>query len=202
MPLEKITCSVCDSSAIEEKTDIEQFTYKDTDFEIVDFTYSVCTECGTEFVNPKQTKRNDQKIRDRHRVIDGLLSGSDIRRIRKKLGLTQHAAAQVFGGGTNAFSKYEKGEVIQSVAMDRLLRVAESVPDVYEALCLISRKSLTSPSIKNEQTVNLCDYGECEVADAKVLPGNVISYGKFRRKKGKQLTNMSKKPDWKRVNNE
>jgi HTH-type transcriptional regulator/antitoxin MqsA len=30
----------------------------------------------------------------------------------------------MFGGGLNAFSKYERGEVIQSEAMDKLIRVS------------------------------------------------------------------------------
>ncbi len=192
MPLDKIHCSACDSSAVEAMVAVETFTYKHTNFEVEEFNYSVCKECGTEFVTPKQGKLNDQKIRDQHRIMDGLLSGRAIRGIRKKLGLTQHAAAQVFGGGANAFSKYEKCEVIQSVAMDRLLRVADSVPGVYEALYLISLKLLVAPNIQYKQTVSLCDYGECEVSDAKILPGNIIPYGVFSKKKEKQLKTSNK----------
>jgi len=34
----------------------------------------------------------------------------EIRRIRRKLGLTQRQAARLTGGGHNAFSRYERGE--------------------------------------------------------------------------------------------
>ena len=35
----------------------------------------------------------------------------------------QKQITSVFGGGLNAFSKYERGEIIQSEAMDKLIRV-------------------------------------------------------------------------------
>jgi len=47
------------------------------------------------------------------------------------LGLTQHAASSIFGGGLNAFSKYERGEVIQSKAMDKLIRVSCRYSDAW-----------------------------------------------------------------------
>jgi HTH-type transcriptional regulator/antitoxin MqsA len=40
------------------------------------------------------------------------------------LNLTKKEAAIMFCGGTNAFSKYERGEVIQSKAMGKLMRLA------------------------------------------------------------------------------
>jgi HTH-type transcriptional regulator/antitoxin MqsA len=85
--------------------------------------YSQCDNCGADPVLAEQTKRNQVRFSDAKRAIDGLLSSSDIRKARHYLGLTQHAAASMFGGGLNAFSKYERGEVIQSEAMDKLIRV-------------------------------------------------------------------------------
>ena len=48
--------------------------------------------------------------------------------------LTQEEAAKVFGGGVNAFSKYERGEVTQSAAMDKLIRVAADDQTVFMRL--------------------------------------------------------------------
>jgi len=42
--------------------------------------------------------------------------------------LTQKDASSLFGGGANAFSKYERGDVIQSDAMDRLMRLVKQHP--------------------------------------------------------------------------
>lgn len=42
--------------------------------------------------------------------IDGLLSPNEVKAIREKLHLTQQRACDIFGGGVNAFSRYERGE--------------------------------------------------------------------------------------------
>ena len=84
--------------------------------------------------------------RDEHRRIDGLLTGPQIKAIRRRLGLTQAEAARLMGGGDNAFSKYERGEVTQSVAMNQLLLVLAAVPDALEVLA--TRKS--SVSVQSE----------------------------------------------------
>jgi HTH-type transcriptional regulator/antitoxin MqsA len=54
------------------------------------------------------------------------------------LGLTQETASKIFGGGENAFSKYESGKVAQSAAMDRLLRLAYEFPFVFHWLMAFS----------------------------------------------------------------
>ena len=66
--------------------------------------------------------------------VDGLLTGSEVRTIRKNLQLSQAEAARLFGGGPVAFSKYESDDIAQSEAMDKLLRVASNVPATIEVL--------------------------------------------------------------------
>src|SRR5690606_39913720 len=53
---------------------------------------------------------------------------------RETLRLTQGQAAELFGGGANAFSKCERGDVIQSVAMDRLIRLSLAFPFALDLL--------------------------------------------------------------------
>lgn len=97
----------------------------------VDMEYSVCRQCGDIVIFAEQIKRNDCVLRDAWRKIDGLLTAQEIVDLRNKLGLTQQDAAKIFGGGPNAFSKYERSEVIQSIAMDKLMRAALDVPDMF-----------------------------------------------------------------------
>jgi len=40
--------------------------------------------------------------------------------------LSQREASELFGGGPNAFSKYERGEIIQSKSTDVLMRLVSS----------------------------------------------------------------------------
>ena len=93
-----------------------------------------CTTCGADPAFPDQIRRNELIIADAKRRSHGLLTGAEIRELREELGLSQTEAADLFGGGANAFSKYERGEVIQSVPMDRLLRVVHAFPHLLGVL--------------------------------------------------------------------
>jgi HTH-type transcriptional regulator / antitoxin MqsA len=53
-----------------------------------------------------------------------------IARIRKKLDLDQRQAAEIFGGGVNAFSRYENGKTKPPLSLVKLLRVLERHPDL------------------------------------------------------------------------
>ncbi|MCO6413346.1 MAG: type II toxin-antitoxin system MqsA family antitoxin [Thiogranum sp.] len=202
MPLEHVICPACDSASVDEKTNVEKFEYKGAELVVDNFKYSFCNECGTEFVTPKQRRTNDQKLRDKQRLFDGLLQGREIKRIRNSLGLTQHYAAFLFGGGINAFSKYEKGDVVQSVAMDRLLRVTDVVPGVFEALILISAKQRVSLRTRQIPEVTLCAYGECRDSELNVPQSNIIPIGSRSSKKQMTPSRRVERTAWQHVNNE
>ncbi len=58
----------------------------------------------------------------------------EIRRIRRKLGLSQVAAARLTGGGHNAFSRYERGEAAPLPAVVNLFRLLDKHPDLLKEL--------------------------------------------------------------------
>lgn len=58
----------------------------------------------------------------------------EIRRIRRKLGLTQAAAARLTGGGHNAFSRYERGDVAPMPAVVNLFRILDRHPELLGEL--------------------------------------------------------------------
>ena len=93
-------------------------------------------------VFPDQARRNHRRYQDARRRADGLLTSEQITRILDRLGITQVQAAEIFGGGQNAFSKYVRGEVIQSVAMDRLVRLASEDRAVFRRLKEMAGTSL------------------------------------------------------------
>jgi HTH-type transcriptional regulator/antitoxin MqsA len=53
-----------------------------------------------------------------------------IAKVRKKLALDQREAAEIFGGGVNAFSRYENGKTKPSLALVKLLKVLDRHPDL------------------------------------------------------------------------
>ena len=81
----------------------------------------------------------DMKVSDRalHRLkaqAEGLLEPEDVRRIRRKLRLSQREAGLVIGGGPNAFQKYEAGDVVVSHAISSALRLLDAHPDALAVL--------------------------------------------------------------------
>lgn len=58
----------------------------------------------------------------------------EIRRIRRKLGLSQVAAARLTGGGHNAFSRYERGEAAPLPAVVNLFRLLDRHPELLKDL--------------------------------------------------------------------
>lgn len=126
-------CAECGSSDFEVRVEPDEYQRNGQSY-TVDVEYSVCRQCGDIVIFSEQIKRNDCVVRDAWRKMDGLLTAQEIVALRNKLGLTQQDAAKFFGGGTNAFSKYERSEVIQSAAMDKLMRAALEVPGMFNWL--------------------------------------------------------------------
>jgi len=55
-----------------------------------------------------------------------------IAKVRKKLDLDQREAADIFGGGVNAFSRYENGKTKPPLALVKLLKVLDRHPDLLK----------------------------------------------------------------------
>jgi HTH-type transcriptional regulator/antitoxin MqsA len=54
--------------------------------------------------------------------------------VRKKLALDQRQAAEIFGGGVNAFSRYENGKTKPPLALVKLLKVLDSHPELLDEI--------------------------------------------------------------------
>jgi HTH-type transcriptional regulator/antitoxin MqsA len=59
---------------------------------------------------------------------------AELARIRKKLKLTQMQAAQLAGGGKNAFSRYERGQAKPVAAVINLFRLLDLHPELLDEL--------------------------------------------------------------------
>jgi len=130
-------CHKCQSNNITLNSELGEYTYKNSKY-YVEIEYSFCNTCNREFISKSQILDNEKRIRDSKKQIDGLLSAREIKAIREKLKLSQTDAASVFGGGKNAFSKYERSEVTQSMAMDKLLRLTLEDSYIFRRLVDLS----------------------------------------------------------------
>ncbi len=81
----------------------------------------------------------DMKVSDRalNRLkarTEGLLEPEEIRRIRKKLRLSQVEAGEMIGGGPRAFQKYEAGDLLPSRAISSALALLDHDPGSLRVL--------------------------------------------------------------------
>lgn len=128
------TCKYCKSSSVQQKDYTATFSYKGHKLEYLG-KYLLCSACEREYIPRELILLNEADAREARKQADGLLTSVQILEARKKLKLTQDQASQVFGGGKNAFSKYERNEVTQSVAMDKLIQICLEYTAVFEKLC-------------------------------------------------------------------
>ena len=82
---------------------------------------------------------HDMKVSDRmlNRLkarAERLLAPEEIRRIRKKLRLSQSEAGQLIGGGPRAFQKYETGDLLPSRAISSALTLLDHDPAALAVL--------------------------------------------------------------------
>lgn len=137
-------CPLCGEGSVHETRFDEPFEYKGKTITI-SLHCKECDVCGSEFSDAATSKKNQRVINAAKKQIDKLLDSDSIARLRKKWNVTQVEAGRIFGGGPVAFSKYESDDVVQSEAMDKLLRVADAVPEARHWLLmhagLTSKKS-------------------------------------------------------------
>lgn len=65
-------------------------------------------------------------------VNASLIDPAYITGVRKKLRLDQREAAEIFGGGVNAFSRYETGKTKPPLALVKLLKLLDRHPELLE----------------------------------------------------------------------
>jgi HTH-type transcriptional regulator/antitoxin MqsA len=82
----------------------------------------------------RDMKASDRALNLLKARVEGLLEPETIRRIRKKLGLSQSEAGELIGGGSRAFQKYEAGDLLPSRAISSALLLLDDNPDALRVL--------------------------------------------------------------------
>lgn len=127
-------CPICETGSLQSSVHSQGLTYNGKTMLVEGLLQASCDCCGQAIVLPEQAKLNDKTYADAKRSSEGLWTAARILEWRMRWGLSQAQASTMLGGGANAFSKYERGEVIQSRSMDMLMRVFNDVPDARRYL--------------------------------------------------------------------
>lgn len=82
-----------------------------------------------------ESVRTSRQMLEFNKKVNAELTPIDLlSQVRHQLDLTQQAAAKVFGGGANAFSRYESGKTKPPVALVKLFKVLNKHPDLFKEI--------------------------------------------------------------------
>ncbi len=121
-------------------------TYKDESITF-DMPGWYCDQSEESIHTGEDMKTSDRMLNRLKARSEGLLDPEEIRRIRKKLRLTQEAAGLVIGGGPRAFQKYESGDLLPSRAISSALVLLDHDP---KALTVLRGRQSKAPAMRGE----------------------------------------------------
>src|SRR5574343_783865 len=165
---EKEICPICDNEHLTDHVDQVEAEYNGHTGK-VPLHYQLCDVCMSDSAGAVQMRANKRGMIAFRKQVDGLLTGAEILALRKRYGLTQPQAAQLFGGGPVAFSKYENDDVAQSEAMDTLLRLVRRSAEAFRAL-LEEKGGLVEPvaaTAAQRPTLRLVDTKQYQIERAR-----------------------------------
>jgi HTH-type transcriptional regulator / antitoxin MqsA len=127
-------CASCGApGALAFKGETFRISHQGMSTEVEDLSGRRCSSCGEIEFDQKSAKRY-AAAGDKLVLQARAAQRSEIRRIRRKLGLSQAKAAELTGGGHNAFSRYERGESAPLPAVVNLFRLLDRHPDLLKEL--------------------------------------------------------------------
>lgn len=124
-------CPVCGAAELMHDTRDMPYTYKGETTLIAAVTGDFCPACSEAVLDLAESTRTSELMLQFNRQVNAAyVDPGYIAKVRKKLDLDQRQAAEIFGGGINAFSRYENGKTKPSLALVKLLKVLERHPDL------------------------------------------------------------------------
>lgn len=124
-------CPVCGQAELVHDTRDLPYTYKGELTVIQAVTADFCPACDESITDMTETERvMSEMLAFNKQVNAAIVDPGFIVSVRKKLQLGQREAAEIFGGGINAFSRYENGKTKPPLALVKLLKVLDRHPDL------------------------------------------------------------------------
>jgi HTH-type transcriptional regulator/antitoxin MqsA len=124
-------CPNCGAAELLRDTRDMSYAYKGetTVFEAVRGDY--CPACGEAVLEMDEAQRTSQLMIAFNKQINAAqVDPLFIAMVRRKLELDQREAAELFGGGVNAFSRYETGKTRPPLALVKLFKVLDRHPEL------------------------------------------------------------------------
>ena len=124
-------CPICGAAELIRDTRDIPYTYKGEFTIIPQVTGDFCPACGEGILDSSEgTRASDLMLEFNKQVNASIVDPGFITSVRKKLNLDQREAAEIFGGGVNAFSRYEAGKTKPPLTLVQLFKVLERHPEL------------------------------------------------------------------------
>lgn len=124
-------CPVCGAAELIHDTRDVPYVYKGEATTIPAVTGDFCPACGEVVLDRERGDRYSKAIGLFQRQVNAAyVDPQYIMQVRKKLDLDQREAAEIFGGGVNAFSRYENGKTKPPLALVKLFKLLDRHPDL------------------------------------------------------------------------
>ena len=124
-------CPSCAAAELVHDTRDMPYTYKGESTIIPSVSGDFCPACGDAVLDVAESIRTNAAMLDFNKQVNAsIVDPGFIANVRKKLSLDQREAAEIFGGGVNAFSRYENGKTKPPLALVKLLKVLDRHPDL------------------------------------------------------------------------
>ncbi len=124
-------CPVCGAAELIHDTRDQPYTYKGETTMIPEVTADFCPACDESITDMAETERVMREMQAFNKQVNAaIVDPGFIVSVRKKLDLGQREAAELFGGGVNAFSRYENGKTKPPLALVKLFKLLDRHPDL------------------------------------------------------------------------
>lgn len=126
-------CPVCGEADLIHDTRDISYTYKGERTTITAVTGDFCPACNESILDAAESERVMSEMQAFSKQVNAaIVDPGFIVAVRKKLNLDQRQAAELFGGGVNAFSRYENGKTKPPLALVKLLRLLDHHPELLD----------------------------------------------------------------------
>lgn len=126
-------CPSCGAANLVHDTRDLPYTYKGETTILPQATGDFCPACGESVLDAAESRRTMNLMLEFNKQVNASIVDPEfIASVRKKLDLDQKEAAEIFGGGVNAFSRYENGKTRPPLALVKLLKVLDRHPDLLD----------------------------------------------------------------------
>lgn len=124
-------CPECGAPSPVHDTRDVPYTYKSRETVLPAVAGYHCSACGEVTLDRDAVDRYSDLVGEFQRSVNAeLVDAAYITQVRKKLRLDKKQAAAIFGGGVNAFTRYESGQSKPPVALVKLLKVLDHHPEL------------------------------------------------------------------------